>query len=411
MEIVAIIPARGGSKGLEKKNLLTFSGMPLVAHSIEQSLGSRWIGRTYVSTDDMEIAEVSKQYGAEVVIRPAEISGDSATSESALLHFLSHLQQAGCREPDYVVFLQCTSPLRKPEDIDLALETMMSQEADSLLSVVRSHQFMWRCEDDGLKAVNYNYMNRPRRQTFDSQYAENGSIYIFKPRILTQFRNRLGGKIAIHVMENWQAFEIDSVADFKLCQWLYDEYLTKGQVVRIVKEDIELIVYDFDGVMTDNLTYIDQTGCEMVRVNRSDGLAVSRIKNERIPQLILSTETNQVVRKRAEKLGIPVHFGVSDKKKFLQEYSSKANIDLRKVIYIGNDTNDLEVMKIVGIPIAPADAHEEVRRVAVLAMHSRGGEGVIRELLDLFVRKDVRNGNEQDVQFQGMARSGHKKQG
>ena len=150
-------------------------------------------------------------------------------------------------------------------------------------------------------------------------------------------------------------------------------------------KDIDLIVYDFDGVMTDNRVIIFQDGTEAVIVNRSDGLGVERFRSLGIPQLILSTETNPVVKTRAAKLHLEVIASCKDKKNALEKYCRKMKYNLSKVVYIGNDINDLEAMKIVGYPVAPADAHVEVKKIAKIITKTMGGHGVIGELLDIFM--------------------------
>jgi len=150
-------------------------------------------------------------------------------------------------------------------------------------------------------------------------------------------------------------------------------------------KNIDLIVYDFDGVMTDNHVIIFQDGTEAVIVNRSDGLGVERFRSLGISQLILSTETNPVVKARAAKLHLEVIASCKDKKNILKKYCKKMKYDLSNVAYIGNDINDLEVMKIVGYPIASANAHIEVKKIAKIITKTMGGDGVIRELLDIFM--------------------------
>lgn len=150
-------------------------------------------------------------------------------------------------------------------------------------------------------------------------------------------------------------------------------------------KDIDLIVYDFDGVMTDNRVIIFQDGTEAVIVNRADGLGVDRFRNLGIPQLILSTETNPVVRARAAKLHLEVIASCKDKKHTLEKFCSQNGYNLNQVMYIGNDLNDLEVMKIVGFPIAPADAHPKIKKLAKLVTEAKGGEGVVKELSDYLV--------------------------
>ena len=146
-------------------------------------------------------------------------------------------------------------------------------------------------------------------------------------------------------------------------------------------------MYDFDGVMTDNKVMVDQQGLESVIVNRGDGLAVSMIKKMNIPQLILSTEVNSVVLKRAEKLKIKCIKGAENKKEKLKEYCRQNDIDFKDVLYIGNDINDLDVMEMVGHPYCPADAHESIKCISMKILSSNGGDGVIRELLDLLTKQ------------------------
>jgi 3-deoxy-D-manno-octulosonate 8-phosphate phosphatase (KDO 8-P phosphatase) len=150
------------------------------------------------------------------------------------------------------------------------------------------------------------------------------------------------------------------------------------------KRDIDLIVYDFDGVMTDNKVVVDENGKESVIVNRGDGLAIAIIKSWEIPQIIMSTETNEVVQKRAQKLKIPCLNSITDKRTTLSKYLKTNTINSEKVIYIGNDINDLEAMEIVGYPITPFDAAPEVKKIAYKVLSTKGGDGVIRELIDHF---------------------------
>lgn len=219
MEIVCIIPARGGSKGIPRKNAKFIAGIPLIAHSIVHAMQSHLITHVYVSTDDPEIASISQQYGAKIILRPVEISGDNASSESALQHALESIEKLGV-SPQLVVFLQCTSPLRHTNDIDCAIQQLHDEKADSLLSVSPSHRFLWEKSGESIRSVNYDYTDRKRRQDLPSQFLENGSIYIFKPWVLKNLNNRLGGKITLYCMGDEDSFEIDSQLDFELVEFL-----------------------------------------------------------------------------------------------------------------------------------------------------------------------------------------------
>lgn len=221
MKVVVIIPARGGSKGIPKKNLRVLGNKPLIAHTILQAQQSKLVSDVYVSSDCDEILSISEDYNARGIQRPLDISDDIATSESALAHALAWLKRDRCM-PDYLVFLQCTSPFRKATDIDLALEKVISEQADSLLSVVPNHRFLWGCNDGEAHPINYDYQNRPRRQDMPIQYQENGSIYIFKPWVLEKYNNRLGGKISLFEMDEKSALDIDSELDFRMAEVIYN---------------------------------------------------------------------------------------------------------------------------------------------------------------------------------------------
>ena len=219
--ILAVIPARGGSKGIPKKNLQPLAGKPLVAHSILQARQTPSITRVVVSTDDQEIAAVSHDYGAETVFRPAELSGDAATSESALIHTLHHLQETENYQPDLLVFLQCTSPLTLAEDIEGTVQALVQNQADSALSVAPFHYFLWGYDQAGdVTAINHDKYIRPRRQDRDPQYVETGAVYVMRVPGFLQARHRFFGKIALYHMPLERRLEIDDPIDLQIAEVL-----------------------------------------------------------------------------------------------------------------------------------------------------------------------------------------------
>jgi len=220
MSILAVIPARGGSKGVPRKNVHLLAGRPLIAHTIEHAKRSSLVTRVVVSTEDQEIASVSRSLGAEVVRRPPELAGDTASSESALAHVLDELQRSEKYEPELVVFLQCTSPIRAADDVDRAVQHLRAEGADSLLSACRSHAFVWRRQGNDVKPVNYDPLQRLPRQQLPVEFIENGSLYVFKPWVLRKLGCRLGGKISLFEMDYWSSFQIDSPEDLQLCEWI-----------------------------------------------------------------------------------------------------------------------------------------------------------------------------------------------
>lgn len=207
------------------KNIIPLFGKPLVEHSIEHAQKSRLVNRVIISTDDEEIAGISTNCGAEVIKRPQDISGDKSSSETALIHVVDHLEKTEGYFPDIIVFLQCTSPLRKDDDIDNAIKTLINKKADSLFSVFRFNKYIWTLKNESIIPVNYDYQNRWREQDFPIQYQENGSIYVFKPWVLKELKNRLGGKIEIFEMDYINSFQIDSYEDLALCECILEKGL------------------------------------------------------------------------------------------------------------------------------------------------------------------------------------------
>lgn len=218
---LAIIPARGGSKGIPRKNLLPLAGKPLLAHTIEQARRANSVERLVVSTDDAEIGAVAQAYGADFVWRPAAISGDDAASEAALLHVIDTLQHGKETLPELIIFLQCTSPLTTAEDIDGAVLALLAEEADTALTVTPFHYFLWQ-QVEGGDAVGVNHDKRVRllRQQRTPQFRETGAVYVMRTAGFLQARHRFFGRTALYVVPPERCLEIDEPFDFQLAEWL-----------------------------------------------------------------------------------------------------------------------------------------------------------------------------------------------
>jgi CMP-N,N'-diacetyllegionaminic acid synthase len=227
MSYLAVIPARGGSKGLPGKNIREIAGKPLLSWSVEAALGVPGL-TVIVSTDDEDIAAIAKAHGAEVpFLRPAELATDTMATEPVLLHALDYYEAQGQRF-NAVILLQPTSPYRKPGAVKEAISVFEDQQADSLLSVCQNHHFFWR-NSDHPEAL-YDYRNRPRRQDIPSDarwYRETGSLYITNADLLRKENNRLGGKIAMFEMTEEESWEIDSLTDFHILSALMSGASTK----------------------------------------------------------------------------------------------------------------------------------------------------------------------------------------
>ena len=226
MIVNAVILARGGSKGILGKNIIEFCGKPLLAWTIEQCLQAESVSGVWVSSDDKKILAVAEIYGAQLIERPAEISDDFATSESAWLHAVNYLEQRELTT-DVLLAPQVTSPLRTSEDIEKAIVIFENEQLDSLFSAsIAEDLYYWeRAKDGQLSSVNYDYLNRKRRQDFQPQIIENGSFYLLKPDILKKENNRFGGEVGYSEMAFWKMFEIDELDDLRMCSSLMNEFL------------------------------------------------------------------------------------------------------------------------------------------------------------------------------------------
>ncbi len=375
-QTIAIIPARGGSKGVPGKNVARVGGIPLVARAVRAALTSGAIDLVVVSTDDAAIADAARAAGARVVDRPADISGDQASSESALLHALDTLAAEGIT-PRVTAFLQATSPFIPAAALGEAVALVRGGRADSVFSARESYEFVWRRDAAGAaSALGHHAAHRPRRQDRDPHYVETGAFYVFTTDGFREARHRFFGRTEIVEVPEESAIEIDDPAQLRTAQTLA-HLLEPAEPLAA-----RVIVTDFDGVHTDDSAWVDAAGTEHVRVSRSDGMGVALLRRAGVPVLILSTEQNAVVRARAEKLQVEVIHGVDDKATVLRQWATDRGIDLAETAYLGNDVNDLPAMALVGWPVAVADARPEVVAAARVVLTRPGGAGAVRELAD-----------------------------
>ena len=393
-EIVAVIPARGGSKGVPRKNLRPVGGVPLIVRAIASARASRLVDRVVVSTDDHEIASLAREAGAEVVDRPDEISGDTASSESALEHALLTLEQRGTATR-ILVFLQATSPFIDPRDLDGAIERVLAGESDTVFSAVESWGFIWRAGESGATGVNHDPATRPRRQERELEFLETGAFYVMDAVGFRRARHRFFGRIGIAVVPESHALEIDTVEQLALADALAPLLVPPAEIepaeiepaeIEPAEIDVDAVVTDFDGVHTDDAVVLTQNGEESVVVSRSDGMGVARLTAAGIPLLILSTETNPVVGARARKLGVDVIQSSADKATALAGWAAARGIPLDRIAYLGNDVNDLGCFALVGWPVAVPNAHPLALAAARLVLRTRGGAGAVRELADAVLR-------------------------
>lgn len=403
--VLAVIPARGGSKGVPGKNLAPVGGVPLVARAVRACLAARRVTDVVVSTDDRAVAAAALAAGAETVTRPAHLAGDDAPSEAAVLHALGAHEDLHRRTVDVVLLVQCTSPFLLPEDIDAVTAAVTDGGADTAVAVAPFHGFLWResTERDapdgeaapgapaapagatagrapGGHGVNHDRRVRPRRQDRPEDLLETGAVYAMRAAGFRAHRHRFFGRTALVRTDPARVLEIDDPHDLARARALAP-LLDAGRPGALPGlGDVDAVVLDFDGTQTDDRVLIDADGREYVGVHRGDGLGAAALRDAGLRMLILSTERNPVVAARARKLRLPVLHGVDRKDLALKQWCEEHGVAPERVLYVGNDVNDLPCLDLVGWPVAVADAHDAVRAAARAVTAAPGGHGAVREI-------------------------------
>jgi YrbI family 3-deoxy-D-manno-octulosonate 8-phosphate phosphatase len=403
-EVLAIIPARGGSKGIPRKNIRSFAGYPLIAYSIAAALQAKTVTRVIVSTDDEEIAAVARQFGAQTpFLRPVEFAQDNSTDLPLFQHALGWLAKHENYHPEVVVQLRPTSPLRPRDCVDRAVNALLAHsDADSVRGVVPAGQNphkMWRLSGENAPMTNLldvpglsEPYNAPR-QSLPPIYWQTGHIDAIRAATILQKGSLSGERIYPLVIEARYTVDIDNLADWARYEALvYSgglDIVSPGRGRRPMPEKVKLIVSDFDGVFTDNRVWTDQDGREMVAASRSDGLRVRDLQEHGIQVMVLSSEPNAVVAARARKMGIEAVQETDSRKKgdALKDLLSRKKVDAANLIYVGNDVNDLPCFEIAGWAVAVPDSYPEVLRAADYVLQTPGGHGALRELFDLVLKK------------------------
>lgn len=398
-KVVAIIPARGGSKGIPRKNIKLFAGAPLIAYSIAAGLQAETVDRVIVSTDDEEIAAVARAWGAETpFMRPAEFAQDQTTDLPVFEHALSWLAEHEGYTPEIVVQLRPTSPVRPPACVDDAVRLLLAHpEADSVRGVVPSGQNpfkMWTFGAGGsmhplltVPGVAEAY-NAPRQQLPDT-YWQTGHIDAIRSAAILERHSMSGAVIFPLLLDPRYTVDIDTPADWAGAEALLRQpglpVVRPAQTSRPFPAVVRLVVFDFDGVFTDNRVWVDENGVEMVAASRADGMGISLLRKAGVEMVVLSTEANPVVSRRCEKMKIPVRQGLSDKATILRQLLDDARVPSEQVVYLGNDVNDMDCFPLVGCAITPADAHPAAIQAADLVLQTPGGMGAVRELCDMIL--------------------------
>lgn len=377
---IAFIPLRGGSKSIPLKNIKLFCGEPLVYWSINALIHSKSIDKIVIATDHSEIRSYCKTIEStkiEIFNRSSENAQDHSSTESVILEYLI---DNPLNINDYFMLVQATSPFLTSKEIDSAFDYIKNSSFSSILSCVRLKRFLWN--EEGM-ALNYDYLNRPRRQDFKGELMENGAFYISKVGDILKTKNRISGKIGLFEMPEYSAIEIDEEIDWVIAEELFNKYL-KVDLFKTSK--IKMFITDVDGVLTDAGMYYSESGDETKKFNTHDGMAFQLLREAGIKTAIITSENTKIVERRAKKLRVDHLYQGIDKMSAALEICKKEGISMNDVAYIGDDINCLELLSNVGLCACPANATKKIKAIkGIKILNTKGGEGVVRELVEIIL--------------------------
>jgi N-acylneuraminate cytidylyltransferase len=381
---VAFLPVRGGSQSIPLKNIKEINGHPLIYWSLISLENAKSIDQIVVATDSVAIKNCVKNFKFKKVIiydrDPANAQNGSST-ESVMLEYIEKSKLKGT---DNFVLVQVTNPFTTAEDIEQALlQFKKARMAKSLLSVVRTKRFFWTSKN---KPLNYNPMKRPRRQDFDGLLMENGAFYISAVKDIKKSANRITKPVVTYEMPEYSGYELDEPDDWVIVEKLLKKY--RGSLKTKNYSHIKLFLSDVDGVLTDAGMYYSENGDELKKFNTYDGMGFQLIQKLGIKTGILTKEDRQLNRARAKKLKLDFDFhGVHDKLARLDELIKELGINYSQVAYVGDDINDVEVLKKVGFAFCPSSSIPEVLQLEnVHVLRAAGGHGAIREIYNIIIQ-------------------------
>lgn len=383
MKKIGFIPLRKGSKGISNKNKRKMVGRPLFTWVLGEAIFSD-LDRVYVYTDDETIIDfVNKEYHwtnkVKALLRSAESANDIASTEFAILEFSEAINY----DFDIFCLLQATSPLTKREDINSCLNTL-NNDCDSVLTVVNTHRFLWNRDGN---PINYNPLDRPRRQDFDGLLIENGAVYATTKQSLQSTKNRLGNKVAVVEMPEESLYEIDSEKDWVVVENL----LIERQKQARQPQEITHLVLDVDGVFTDGTITYTKEGEHTKTFDMRDGMGLEILRQYGVEVMVMTSEKSELVAKRMQKLKIEnVFLGVKDKYNLLQNIIKEQELSTNNVAYIGDDVNDLANICSVGWSLAPNNAQAVVKQNADIVLSRNSGAGALREACEFIINYNKR---------------------
>lgn len=393
--IKALIPLRGGSKSIPYKNIKLLAGKPLFAWCADAALKSGLFSDVYVSTDDEKIKECVQNHFPEIHVlhRPGHLASDTASTESVMLHFAQKI------DFDVLCLIQATSPLTTSSDFTKAYKIFENQNADSLVTGVENKRFFW---NDNGKPINYDPLNRPRRQDFSGSIMENGAFYFTKKEILLKYKSRLAGKIAVYKMKDITAQEIDEPSDWNTVASYLKQNDDKNDhfqkilpglthinirhnIIKKFKNTLAVFI-DVDGTLTDGGMYYGSKGEMLKKFNTKDAHGMKELEKKGIVICIITAEDSPAVHARMQKLGLKHYFyGIKNKLPVYKNFLEKHSLNLKQTVFIGDDNGDVECLRTAGIGVVPADGEYTAKEAADYITARPGGHGAVREVCDMIL--------------------------
>ena len=377
---IAFIPARKGSKSIKEKNIKLLNGKPLIYWVLEELEKCQSIDHIVVATDCIKTKSLAINFNSNKLVvydRDAENAKDESSTEDVILEYLKRNEH---NLNDIFILCQLTSPLVKDIDFKNCIDLIEQKNYDSVVSCARIKRFFW---DNNGTPLNYSLEKRPRRQEMKGTLVENGAIYASRIKNLIKHKNRLSGKIGVYEMTEDTYYELDEITD-----WIVVERLIKKRK-SISSKKIKLFISDVDGVLTDSGMYYDQKGNELKKFNTKDGMGFNLLKKNNIKTAIITSENTKIVESRANKLKIDfLKQGVRGvgKLKAALKICNEININIDQVAYIGDDINCIEILSNVGLAACPKDSSLEIKKIdGINILNKNGGEGVVREFIDIIL--------------------------
>jgi YrbI family 3-deoxy-D-manno-octulosonate 8-phosphate phosphatase len=334
----------------------------------------------FVSTDDEEIATLSLDAGAFVRYRPTELCGDDVSSEGVLLDVMRNCCVTD-GVGDVIVFMQCTSPLTLPVDVKRCI--VIASNDGCAVTAVRFHGLVWHENHwtGRYIGINHDESTRLRRQDMPLQWQETGAVYAFTASAFLRARTRFCGEVVFVEQQPWQAVDIDDGTDLVVADALARAHDWYPDMSRF-----KLLVLDFDGVLTDRKVHFDSDGREMLTCSKEDSTGIFELQRAGVPVVVLTHEMDRGVVKRCEKLRVECWQTDRPKEQGIEGIASVVgNVPLSAVAYVGDDYPDAATMRLVGLAMCPADAHESAKHAADIVLSRNGGDGAVREACDMLL--------------------------